>query len=87
MPESEVVVHNSDTAKAGNDGKELRMTSRKVAEAGAVEKFFVRMKKEGVGTHTIESRARKFQMERDSKEGSEIIIFYDFTFGNRYISL
>ena len=70
QPEVEnIVVNDCDTAKAGKDGKELRVASRKVAEAGVVENFFVKMKKEGVGTHAIESRARKFQTERDSKEG------------------
>ena len=56
QPEVEnIVVNDCDTAKAGKDGKELRVASRKVAEAGVVENFFVKMKKEGVGTHAIES--------------------------------
>ena len=63
------MVNDCNTAKAGTDGKELRATSKKVSVAGVVENFFVKMKKEGVWTNVIENRARKFQMERNSKEG------------------
>ena len=61
----------SDTVYTGKNAKELQEKAKQVAETGNILKFFLILKQEGVGTHSIESRARKFGIEKASKEGGK----------------
>ena len=65
----EMTENNSETVTTGTDTKELEEKCIKVAETGTILTFFLDLVKEGVGTHPIESRARKFMLEHLSKEG------------------
>ena len=69
---SQEIVENSDTtAKAGKNIKELRKKCMKLVEAGTLLAFYRNLRKKGIGTHPVESRARKFLVEKKSKEGGD----------------
>ena len=67
LPCEEVVEIISETVTTGNDTKDLEARCIKVAETGTILNFFLELSREGLGTHPIENRARKFVIEQLSK--------------------
>ena len=63
LEKEEITVNISETVTTGTDMKELEDKCIKETKTGTILNFFLELDKEGVGTHPIKNRARKFVIE------------------------